>query len=74
MNFSDYIILENNSVLLRPLTFEDEAGLCKIAFDPDIWKFTVSRAMNPEISVILLLLLINLPMKLQAAQVMAIFP
>jgi RimJ/RimL family protein N-acetyltransferase len=46
MNFSKNIILENNSVLIRPLTPEDEVGLSKIAFDPDIWKYTVTRAMN----------------------------
>jgi RimJ/RimL family protein N-acetyltransferase len=46
MNFSDNIILENNSVLLRPLSSDDEDGLSKIAFDPDLWKFTVSCAMN----------------------------
>jgi len=46
MNFTENIILENNSVLLRPLTAEDEKGLSKIAFDADIWKYTVTRAMN----------------------------
>ena len=46
MNFSEDIILENNSTFLRPLKSEDEEGLSKIAFDPDIWKYTVSRAMN----------------------------
>ncbi len=46
MNFSKDITLENNSVLLRPLTSEDEDSLSKIAFDADIWKYTVTRAMN----------------------------
>ena len=47
MNFSEKIILENDSVLLRPLTSEDELSLSKIAFDADIWKYTVMRASDP---------------------------
>jgi len=47
MIFTENINLENKNVLLRPLTQEDEKGLSEIAFDPDLWKFTVSRAMNP---------------------------
>lgn len=46
MNFAENIIIENSSALLRPLTEGDETGLSKIAFNPDIWKFSVSRAMN----------------------------
>jgi RimJ/RimL family protein N-acetyltransferase len=46
MNFSDNIILENNSVLLRPLIPKDEEGFRKIAFDPGIWKYTVTRTNN----------------------------
>jgi RimJ/RimL family protein N-acetyltransferase len=46
MNFSDNIVLENNSILLRPLIPEDEEGFGKIAFDPIIWKYTVTKAMN----------------------------
>jgi len=48
MNFTDNIVLENNLVLLRPLTSEDEAGLSKISFDPDIWSFFVTRASDPD--------------------------
>ena len=46
MNFTDDIVLENNIALLRPLTTEDEEGLSKIAFDAEIWKYSVSRIMN----------------------------
>jgi len=46
MNFAENIILKNNSVLLRPLTSEDEEGLVKIAFDADIWKYTIVSVMN----------------------------
>jgi len=46
MIFTENIILENKNVLLRPLIQEDEKGLSEIAFDPDIWEFTVSVAMN----------------------------
>lgn len=46
MNFAEDIILKNNSVLLRPLTSEDEEGLVKIAFDADIWKYTIVSVMN----------------------------
>ena len=46
MNFADNIILENDSVLLRPLIPEDEEGFRKIASDPRTWKYTVTRAMN----------------------------
>lgn len=46
MNFAENIILENETVLLRPLTKEDYEGLSKIAFEPEIWKFTTSCALN----------------------------
>ena len=46
MNFRQDIILENDSVILKPLTSEDEEGFSKIAFNPDIWKYTVTRIMN----------------------------
>lgn len=48
MNFSDNIILENNSVLLRPLSSGDEEGLSKIAFDTAVWKYMTSSAMNSD--------------------------
>jgi RimJ/RimL family protein N-acetyltransferase len=46
MNFSENIILENKSVLLKPLSNEDEDGLNKIAFDADIWKYTIVSVLN----------------------------
>jgi N-acetyltransferase len=46
MNFTENIILENNFALLRSLESEDEEGFGKIAFDPDIWKYTVTKATN----------------------------
>lgn len=46
MNFTDDIILENDSVLLRSLTPEDEKGFKEIALDPDTWKYTVTSATN----------------------------
>ena len=48
MNFQETIILENNSVLLRPLTPSDEEGFTRIAFDYDVWKYTRSLVMTPE--------------------------
>ena len=48
MNFRETIILEDNSLLLRPLTLEDEEGFTRIAFDYDIWKYTRSLVMNAE--------------------------
>jgi RimJ/RimL family protein N-acetyltransferase len=46
MNFSENIILENKLVLLRPLKSDDENSLAKIAFDTDVWKYTVTSASN----------------------------
>ncbi|MFI9400714.1 GNAT family N-acetyltransferase [Nocardia sp. NPDC052316] len=34
--------LENDHVLLRPIEPTDRAGLCKIALDPDIWRYFVA--------------------------------
>ena len=47
-SFSEHIILENEFVLLRPMKKTDFGELSKIAYDYDIWKFTVSRCMNDE--------------------------
>ena len=47
-NFQETIILEDNSVLLRPLTPADEEGLAKIAFDYNIWKYNTALVMNRE--------------------------
>jgi RimJ/RimL family protein N-acetyltransferase len=48
MNFEENIILENETALLRPLTPYDEQGFNKIAFDHDIWKYSVSSALNSD--------------------------
>lgn len=45
-SFSEHIILENESALLRPLEKADFNGLSKIAYDYDIWRFNVARCMN----------------------------
>ncbi len=35
--------LENGAVLLRPMSLEDRSQLRAIAFDPDIWRYFVTR-------------------------------
>ena len=47
-SFSEHIVLENESALIRPMEPEDFAGLSKIAYDYEIWRFNVSRCMNDE--------------------------
>ena len=46
MNFNKTIILEDDSVLLRPLTPADEEAFAGIAFDYSIWKYTRALVMN----------------------------
>lgn len=46
MNFADNIILENETVSLRPLKKEDYNFFKDIAFHPEIWKFNVTSASN----------------------------
>jgi RimJ/RimL family protein N-acetyltransferase len=48
MNFKGIIILEDDYVLLRPLTQPDEEGFAGIAFEYDIWKYTRALVMNRE--------------------------
>ncbi|MBC6608239.1 GNAT family N-acetyltransferase [Hymenobacter sp. BT188] len=43
MDFAQDIILENNRAQLRPLTAHDFEGLQPVAFDPDLWQFTLTR-------------------------------
>lgn len=43
MLFEQNIILESDFVLLKPLSIEDKNEFMKIAFDKDIWKFSVNR-------------------------------
>ncbi len=44
MDFSKNLVLENSRVRLRPLETADFEALKVVAFDPDIWEFTLSRA------------------------------
>ncbi|MGY2130739.1 GNAT family N-acetyltransferase [Hymenobacter sp. HD11105] len=43
MDFSQDIILENNRAQLRPLAITDFEALQPIAFDPELWQFTLTR-------------------------------
>ncbi len=47
-SFSEHIVLENDLVLIKPMTPEDFEGLSKIAYDYEIWRFNVSRCLNDE--------------------------
>ena len=47
-SFSEHIVLENDLVLIRPMTAEDFEGLSKIAYDYEIWRFNVARCMNDD--------------------------
>lgn len=44
MDFTKNLVLENSRVRLRPLETSDFEALKVIAFDPDIWEFTLTRA------------------------------
>lgn len=37
------LVLQDDRALLRRMTFEDKADLARIAYDPDIWTYFVSR-------------------------------
>ncbi|GAB2859288.1 GNAT family N-acetyltransferase [Hymenobacter ruber] len=43
MDFSAQVVLENNRVRLRPLELTDFEALKAVAFDADIWKYTLTR-------------------------------
>lgn len=43
MLFEQNIILESDFVLLKPLSIEDKNGFIKIAYDKDIWRYSVNR-------------------------------
>ena len=43
-DFTQNLVLENSRVRLRPLEATDFEGLKTLAFDPDIWQFTITRA------------------------------
>ncbi|RZK22455.1 MAG: N-acetyltransferase [Hymenobacter sp.] len=44
MDFSQPIVLENSRVRLRPLETSDFEALKPVAFDPEVWQFTITRA------------------------------
>jgi RimJ/RimL family protein N-acetyltransferase len=50
MTWSNFVglVLESHAVALRPLSYDDLAGLRAIAFDPDIWRYFVARVANEE--------------------------
>jgi RimJ/RimL family protein N-acetyltransferase len=43
MDFTQHVVLENRRVRLRPLEVSDFEALKVIAFDPDIWRYTITR-------------------------------
>ncbi|RZK54270.1 MAG: N-acetyltransferase [Hymenobacter sp.] len=44
MDYSQPIVLENSRVRLRPLETADFEALKEVAFDPELWRFTLTRA------------------------------
>ena len=44
MNFAAPVVLENNRVRLRPLETGDFEALKAVAFDAELWQYTLSRA------------------------------
>jgi len=44
MDFSQNIVLENSRVRLRPLEATDFEELKAVAFDPELWRYTLTRA------------------------------
>jgi len=47
MDFSAPIVLENNRARLRPLETADFEALKAVAFEPDLWKYTLTRGDDP---------------------------
>jgi RimJ/RimL family protein N-acetyltransferase len=43
MDFTQHVVLENRRVRLRPLEVSDFEALKAIAFDPNIWQYTLTR-------------------------------
>ena len=44
MDFTQNLVLENSRVRLRPLEATDFDALKKVAFDPELWRYTLTRA------------------------------
>lgn len=47
MDFSLPLVLENSRVRLRPLEITDFEALKAVAFDADLWQFTLTRGDDP---------------------------
>jgi len=47
MDFSSHIVLENSRARLRPLEASDFAALKPVAFDPELWKYTLTACHTP---------------------------
>jgi RimJ/RimL family protein N-acetyltransferase len=43
MDFSAHVVLENDRVRLRPLVLTDFEALKAVAFDPELWRYTLTR-------------------------------
>ncbi len=44
MDYTNNLVLENSRVRLRPLEATDFEALKAVAFDPEIWRYTITRA------------------------------
>ena len=44
MDFTRPVVLENNRVRLRPLETADFEALKPVAFDPELWRYTLTRS------------------------------
>ena len=42
------VVLEGAHVRLEPLSHDHHASLCKVGFDPDLWKWIPTRVSTPE--------------------------
>ena len=47
MDFSAHVVLENNRVRLRPLEIGDFEALKAVAFDAELWRYTLTRGDDP---------------------------
>jgi N-acetyltransferase len=43
MDYSSHLVLENSRVRLRPLETADFEALKPVAFDPELWRYTLTR-------------------------------
>jgi RimJ/RimL family protein N-acetyltransferase len=47
MDFSSHVVLENSRARLRPLELADFEALKPVAFDPELWKYTLTAGHTP---------------------------